>query len=932
MRRIIILFLVLIFFGCAAVSVGVFYVAQNLPQMITLKDYEPLLVSTVYDRKGKKIGEFFREKRILTPYNEIPKVVVQAFVSAEDGSFFKHGGINYLAIMRAFLENVQAGRKKQGASTITQQVARSLLLSSEKTYIRKVKEILLAYRMESHLSKEDILYLYLNQIYLGQGAYGVAAATDIYFRKPLSEISLAEAAMLAGLPQAPSRYSPIYNPARAKDRQIYVLNRMADDGDIPRELAKKTQAEPLRVFVRENFQDKAPFYLETVRQLLVKKLGEAPVLDHGLKIYTGLDSDLQVSAQEEVRKGLRDLDKRQGYRGPLKHIESSDDIAIFLKTTRDILIDDLSPERIIRPDGTILDKGPLNLTGKDKNGQKLPTLMPYAPIGKITEGVVTRVDDAYGLVYVRFAESKGLIDIDNMKWAGKPDPQVAAEARQIHKPSEALKKGDVIMIRIAAKSFTSERLDKDFAAKKKKMGKKYQPPTDLPDYQDYAELLLEQLPAVESALVSFDQKTADVVAMVGGYDFTKSEFNRTIQAARQTGSGFKPIVYASALDKGFSPSTPILDAPLVFEEESDAHEGQDDGKTWKPTNIGKKFEGDILFRNALVRSLNVPTVKIIEKVGVDWAATYARRLGIFNPLNMDFTLALGSSGVTLYEMTRAFSTVARLGQRVRPVLVHKVMDNSGAVLLENVTLDERFESEIAKIEDEFEKRRLAYLEWKKNSEGGGANANAAPTPAGNGNPQAGASAGATAQALPVPGHKPEKEPPLFFENPEQMMRPQTAYVTTTLLQGVVEERMGTGGRARALGRPVAGKTGSTNGYYDGWFVGFTPDYIAGVWVGYDEEKSMGRGETGGHTALPIWVEYMKTAHKDLPIRSFQVPEGIVFANIDNRTGQLASAGSKDVVRQAFIEGTEPGSQQSNDQQHQSKPQEEQDFYKEDSAQ
>ncbi len=895
MRKIIALVLVLFFLGVAGLAGTVFYVAQNLPQMITLQDYEPLLVSEVFDRKNKKIGEFYREKRILTPYAQIPQSVVRAFVSAEDGSFFKHGGINYLAIFRAFVENIQAGRKKQGASTITQQVARSLLLTSEKTYVRKIKEILLAYRMESNLKKEEILYLYLNQIYLGQGAYGVAAASDIYFRKPLKDISVGESAMIAGLPQAPSRYSPIYNPKRAKERQIYVLNRMADDGAITKEVAHATAKEQLKVYVRENFQDKAPFYLETLRQLLVKKLGEVPVLDRGLKIYTGLDLDLQLAAQEEVRKGLRDLDKRQGFRGALKHIEASDETAAFLKLTRDNLIDDLSPVRIIREDGTILEKGPLNLT------QTAPGLPPYATIGKITQGLVTKVDDHYGLVYVRFAESKALMDLEKIAWAGKPDAQVSSEGRKIRKPSEALKKGDVIEIQIQNRVFASERLDKEFAALKKKMGKKYRPPEDLPNFKEYAEVTLEQTPLVEGALISLDEATADVVAMVGGYDFTKSEFNRTLQAARQAGSSFKPFVYSSALDKGFNPTTPILDAPIVFEEEGDAHEGQDI-KTWKPTNIGKKFEGDILFRNALIRSLNVPTVKIIEKVGVDWAATYARRLGIFNPLNMDFTLALGSSAVTVYEMTKAFGSIAKLGQRVRPMLVHKVMDKKGKTILENISLDERFENEIAKSEDDFEKRRLAYLQYKKD-------------PA----------------KSPV-AKKMEKEPPIFFDDPNQLIKPQTAYVITTLLQGVVDDKAGTGGRARALNRPVAGKTGSTSGYYDGWFMGFTPDYVTGVWVGFDDEKSMGRGQTGGHTALPIWLEYMKAAHKDLPQHSFPVPEGIVFANIDNHTGLLASASSKDVVRQAFVEGTEPGSPQSLDQQKQTKPQEEQDFYKEDLSQ
>ncbi len=888
-KKILAILIALSFLGLAAAAGLVLFVSSRLPQMIKVEDYEPLLVTQVYDRNNKKIGEFYREKRILIPYKEIPEMVAQTFVAAEDDSFFEHSGINYLAILRSTIENIKAGRKKQGGSTITMQVARSLLLSSEKTYIRKIKEIILSYRMESNLSKENILYLYLNQIYLGQGAYGIAAASDIYFRKPVKDLTLAEASLLAGLPQAPSRYSPIHNPLRAKDRQHYVLGRMKAIGKITEAQMKAALAEPVKIYVKQNYKDAAPFFLETLRQLLVKKVGEEMVLDKGLKIYTSLDLDKQVVAQEEVRSGLRDLDKREGFRGAKKNLANPDDVAAFLKESRDQLWDDVSPVRILRPDGTIEDKGPLNLTGKDAKGNKLGNLPSYLKIGQIVDGVVTKVDDKLGVVYVRFAESKGMIDLETMKWARKPDPNVTPDADPLKKPSDALQKGDVIEIKIAANTFSSDRINKDLAAAKKKAGKKYQPPADLPDFKEYAELQLEQRPQAEAALISFDQRTSDVIAMVGGYDFEKSEFNRAIQAARQTGSIFKSMVYASALDKNFTPATPILDAPIVFDEEDS--EGQE--STWKPSNHGNKFVGDILFRNALIRSLNVPTVKIIENVGVNWVAEYSKRLGIFSPLNMDFTLALGSSSVTLYEMTKVFATIGRLGKRIKPIVIHKVVDLKGQNVLEQVSLDERFEKEISAIDENFENRRKAYLEAK-------------------------------AQA-PNPEEFKSKEPPIFFEDPDQLIRPQTAFVTTTLLQAVIDETGGTGGRARALGRPSAGKTGSTNGYYDGWFVGYTPDIVTGVWTGFDQEKSLGRGEVGGRTALPIWVEYMKMAHEGLPERGFTTPEGIVFANIDNTTGKLASPSSKLVVRQAFIEGTEPQSTAGEN----ITPDEQKDFYKED---
>lgn len=886
MKKLIALGLALLLLVVAGGAAMLIMVNSGLPQMISVKDYEPLLVSEVFDRNGNKVGEFFREKRMLIPFDQIPRKLVEAFVAAEDSSFFQHKGLNYLAIVRAFIANMRAGRKVQGGSTITQQVARSLKLSSEKTYIRKIREIILAQRMEANLSKEDILYLYLNQIYLGQGAYGVEAAAQVYFRKPAKELTVPEAALLAGLPQAPSRYSPITNPLRAKERQRYVLARMEEENYITDEEEKQYAEEPVKVFVWKNYKEIAPFYLETIRQLLVAKLGEDVVLDKGIKVYTGLDAAKQTKAQHEVQEGLRELDKRQGYRGPLKNLDSTEAVAQFLLQTRNELMDEITPERILKPDGTIAEKGPLNLNGKNEKGEPLPNIPSYTHAGQIVKGVVTKVDDALGLVQVRFAENKGLIDLESMKWARKPDPNVRSDAVPIKKPSEALKTGDVILIRLKSKTFSSSRLQKDLAEKKRKE-KNFKPP-ELPDYTQFALVELEQEPLAEAALVSIDERTGDILALVGGYDFSRSQFNRAIQALRQTGSSFKSFVYAAALDKTYTPASPVLDVPLVYEEEDKAggEEGQDAEalatKKWKPSNHSKSFSGEVLFRTALIRSLNVPTVKIIEDIGVDWVATYARRLGIFSPLNMDFTLALGSSGVTVYEMTKAFAAVARLGQKVTPILIHEVKDRSGGVVLSNISLDERFQAEIVKADEEVEKKHLS-----KDSE-----AMAPP-----GSPAAPDQARGTSSN--------SKEPPIFFADSQQLIRPQTAFVLTTLLQGVIEEAGGTGGAARSIGRPAAGKTGSTSGYYDAWFIGYTPDIATGVWVGFDEEKSLGRGEVGGKAALPIWLEYMKSAHEGLPARSFPVPDGVVFANIDAETGKLASANTKSVIRQAFIDGTEP---------------------------
>lgn len=871
--------------GAVTVAIVLFSMAASLPQMIKLEDYKPLLVTEVYARGGEKIGEYFRENRTLIPYDKVPKRLIQAFLAAEDDQFFEHSGVNYIAIMRAFLINISKGEKRQGASTITQQVARGLLLSSEKTYTRKIKEIMLAHRMEQNLTKEEILYLYLNQIYFGEGAYGVVAAADTYFRKTVDQLTLAEMAILAGLPQAPSSYSPTNSPQKAKARQRYVLERMATVGYITPEEKKQALEEPVTVYMSKEYKQVAPYFVETLRQLLVQELGEKAVLDEGLRVYTSIDYEAQAEATLQVQEGLRTLDKRQGWRGPIRNLSTPEEQEEFLLTSRRKLKHDKAPIRIIQPDGNLLTEGPLTLyQKKDNKGAVISNIPEYIQKGQIVEGLVTKVDDENGLVTVRFAEGQGMIDIEEMDWARKPDPSVNARyAPKIKKPSEALKVGDVIQIRVVGEKFRSDRLERELSSKRTRNSKTPESLNELiADLENYAHLHLEQEPLVEGGLLAFDQKTSEVIAMVGGKEFirNKNEFNRTLQAKRQTGSSFKTIVYASALDKGFTPATPIQDAPIVYETKTDSdEEGQGDVKTWKPHNHGQKFTGDILFRTALIKSLNIPAVKVLEGVGIPWAVDYAQRLGVFSPLNQDLSLVLGSSSVTLYEMTKVFSHFGRLGKRIRPIVIHKVLDKDSKVLLENVSLDTRFAKEMNEIEEKFEARRKAYLERMASTQ--------------------------TDESATPDSNRKNQEPPFFFEDPDQLIRPQTAYVMTTLLSGVINEPGGTGAAARAIGRPAAGKTGSTNGYFDAWFVGYTPQIATGVWVGFDEEKTLGAGEVGGRVALPIWVEFMKAAHKDLPVEDFPIPPGVVFANIDNESGRLASVSSTHVVKQAFIEGTEP---------------------------
>jgi penicillin-binding protein 1A len=889
MKKILIACGVLLVLLIAGLVAGYKYVEKTLPTMISVDDYKPLLVTQVYDRNDKKIGEFFRERRTLIPYEKMPKDLVYAFLAAEDDQFFKHGGINYLAILRATVANLRAGKNVQGGSTITQQVAKTLLLSNEKTYLRKVKEAMLAQKMEDDLTKEEILYLYLNQIYFGQSAYGVGLAAETYFRKPVEKLSLAEMGILAGLPKAPSAYSPVHNSVRAKERQVYVLNRMAEVGFITKEQAQKAIAEPVRVYLRENYKDYSPYFLETVRQALIPKVGENAILDQGLKIYTSLDLSKQLAAQEAAMNGLRDLDKRQGFRGPLANTIVPKEVGEFLLKTRNKLILEEKPERIILPDGKFQEYGDLDIN-YDVRKKGLPF---YLKLNKPAEAIVSRVDDELGLVYVRVAELEGIIDMDSMTWARKPAPEKRFDLDRILKPSQALKMGDIIEVKVVSDKFTSPRLQK----LQIKAGKKA---VALPNFDKYVALELEQEPIAEVALISLDQETQDVLALIGGTNFEKSEYNRALQAARQTGSSFKSIVYASALDKGFNPSTMIMDAPIVYEENSEGQQGDDeDTKIWKPANHSKTFSGDITFRNALVKSLNVPAVKVVEEVGVPWAMDYAKRLGVFSSLNPDFTLTLGSSSVTLYEMTKVFSEFGRLGKRIRPVIIHKVVNSEGKKILDSVSLDERFTKETAEIEKQFEERRTHFLEWQKN-----------PTDP-------------TAQ-LELNKLKNKPDPHFFFEDPEQLIKPQTAYLITSLLKGVIEDPSGTGLRARSLGREVAGKTGTTNGYFDAWFLGYTSQIATGVWVGFDQQRSLGKGEVGGRSALPIWLDYMKAAHEGLPVGSIPIPPGIVFANIDADTGQIPGPGSKRVIRQAFVEGTEPSAAAAK-----AKSENETDFYKKD---
>ncbi len=746
--------------GAAALWAVYEILSRDLPRIHSLKDYRPPVISRLYADDGRVIGEFFRERRIVVPLEEIPPLLIQAFVAAEDARFFQHPGVDPLGILRAALKNLQAGSIRQGGSTITQQVTRSFLLTPEKSYVRKIKEMILSHRIEKDFTKEEILFLYLNQIYLGHGAYGVQAAAENYFGKSVGELTLAECALLAGLPQAPTRYSPLRNPEQARLRQVYVLNRMVEEGMITRSQAAEALAETLEFKTRRNpYLEAAPYFTEHVRRTLEARYGAEVLYTQGLQVYTTVNLEMQKAAEEELNRGLRELDKRQGYRGPLRRLTPPELEALLRETA---------------PAGS----------------------ESFPPPGSVQEAVVVQVNDAARTVTVRMGAVTGRIALADMDWARRPNPEVAPA--KIRAPSAALRVGDVVLVRV-----------------KEAPRNAGEPWT----------LALEQDPLVQGALVCLETGSGRVKAMVGGRDFGETQFNRAMQSRRQPGSAFKPILYAAALDRAesdprkvYTPATVILDSAVVFED-------RERDQAWKPRNYRETFYGPTLLREALAQSRNVVTVKILQDIGIDYAIDYARRLGITSELTRSLALALGASGVSLFELTRAYSVFANEGWRIEPVFVTRLLDRDGNILEEA---------------------------------------------------------------------RPE---------PVRVIGRDTAYLMTSLLESVVQQ--GTGQRVKALGRPSAGKTGTTNDMHDAWYIGYVPQYVTGVWVGFDQEAPLGKNETGASAAIPIWLGFMKRILAEVPVETFPPPEGIVFARIDAETGLLAVPESRRVIFECFKEGTVP---------------------------
>lgn len=760
-----------------------FFLMATLPKVDRLADYKPPIVSQVFGDDGSLVGEFYLERRTVVPVEKLPRRLVQAFVAAEDSNFYQHKGLDYLGIVRAAVKNLLSLRKKEGASTITQQVAKSMLLTPEKSYTRKLKEAILAKRMEERLSKDDILYIYLNQIYLGAGSYGVQVAAETYFGKSVEQLNLAEMAMLAGLPKAPNAYSPIKHLDRARERQAYVLERMVKEGYVTQAEADHARATPIVIrSMKKVNSEQSAYFLEHIRIALEDRYGEEQLYKEGLRIHTTMNAEMQKAAYEAVVNGLKNVDKRQGFRGAVDHLSE---------------------------------------TGVEAYCDKVEDGIDTASLkqGATYQGVVTALDPTKGDVTVRVGDRTGILSRKNMAWAGKVQ-LVNAWGKQEVK-GKFLSLGSVVLV-----SVVTPDADKKGAI-----------------------FALDQEPEAQAAVVALDPLSGAIKAMVGGYDFRKSQFNRALQAKRNPGSAFKPLIYAAALDRGITPATIFDDSPVEYESGKE--------KAWKPKNYDNIYRGNVTMREALTDSINVVSVKILEQIGVDYAIEYAKKLGITSLLSANLTLALGSSSLTPLELTSAYAVFASGGYRTTPYVITRVEDAEGRILEETTPpVIPTFTVMTSAASDAPEILPPATV--------------------------TGMDTGVA--AVPV-------------------IAPETAYIMTNLMESVVQS--GTGQRARAVGRPVAGKTGTTNDMKDAWFVGYIPQLVAGVWVGYDQERSLGAGGSGGQAAAPIWTEFMRRAVAGIPSRDFETPPNVTFATINPRTGRLAREGSDGAVQECFIAGTEP---------------------------
>ncbi len=737
----------------------------DIPDYHQLEKYEPPVTTRLYAGDGQLLMEYAAEKRVFVPIDKIPDIVKQAFIAAEDKHFYEHSGIDYFGIIRAMfnnLKNIGTGRRPAGASTITQQVAKNFLLNSEVSYIRKIKEAILANRMNKAFTKDHILELYLNEIYLGNRAYGVAAAALNYFDKPLSELAPHEAAYLAALPKGPNNYHPIRKHDAAVARRNWVLDRMAEDGYISAETAEKEKALPLEVVEKQHgFLQNAEYFSEEVRRTISNNLGDEALYEGGLIVRTTLDPYLQTLATEAFRQGLIDYDRRHGWRGAEQNISLEGDYRQTLQKTE-------------------LTKG------ANPTWQKAVVLKTEKDVAEI------ETQDAQA----------GKIYLSDLSWA-KPALKNKYVGDVPHDVRKVLKEGDVIYV---------EKIEK----------------SKNPDA--YA---LRQIPDAEGGMAVIDPHTGKVLALVGGFSFEKSQFNRATQAYRQTGSSFKPFVYLTALELGYSPNDLILDAPFVLDQGIGLPK-------WKPVNYSKNFGGLMTLRQGVEQSKNLMTVRLAQDIGMDKIAAMTKRVGINDHLPEFLSSALGAADARVLDLTSAYAIIVNGGKKVTPYLIERIQDRQGRTIYKH---------------DSFDCAACYASKWENQT------------------------------------------PPEHPDLREQIVDPLTAYQMTSILEGVAVR--GTGAKLRSIGKHLAGKTGTTNDNRDAWFVGFSPDLVAGVYVGYDEPVSLGRVETGAAAALPIFYTFMKNALQDVPDTPFRIPQGIKLVRINPKTGRLSEPGDETVITEAI---------------------------------
>lgn len=848
---------------------------MDLPQINSLKDYSPPMNSQIISRDGEVLLDVGVETRDVVPFEKIPKKVVDAFLAAEDDNFYNHQGIDYYGILRAFIVNLKTGRLVQGGSTITQQVAKSFLLSKERTISRKIKDLLLARKIEQKFSKEEILYLYLNQVYLGGGYYGVKAAFRGYFDKDLEQATAAECALVAGLLVAPGKYSPYVNPQYAKVRQNYVIKRLFDTGKITKEEFEAALGENIKMRIRSVNEQKGGHFTDWIRQEVMRSVGSEEFLTKGFKVVTTLDWQLQEKAEKLVKQRVKELDKRQGFKGAIKRFTTDEEMTSFLMEQRKKILREQSSFFTFSTEGKNIyefheDDASLekNLKYYDNEKERVNVrfrdLVPignsqddpfnnFLQIGKSYQAVVLDADDLKKTILVSIAGTRAIIPETGFEWAHERKFSESPVYYGLAKtPSKMVKRGDLILVQIDKKSVPLDQLiNADFFKKNKDHSLKV-----IVSKQKFFQASLDQEPEAEGALIALKAQSGEIVSMVGGIDFHKSQFNRVIQSSRQPGSSFKPFIYAAALENGYTPSSILMDSPQALG-------GVDDSLSWKPRNYDGEFKGPMTFRNALEVSRNIPTVRLLQNLGISKMHEFVKRFHINAEIPKDMSLSLGSFGISLAEITKGYA----------------IFPNGGkAVHLKHIT----------SIKDRFGKTYpipAADQAWPEVSQ-----PPAAPV----------------AENSEDPTVVPQGNPFLQNLNSTQVYDRRLAYVMTNILRGVTI--FGTAASASKLGAPIGGKTGTTNNYVDALFVGFSENLVVGTWAGFDDNRSLGYGETGGKTALPIWIDYMEHALPKYGSPEFVAPDGITSVMINKETGKPLPAGSENGFLESYVTGTDPNAE------------------------